>query len=734
LSGVEAHDAAEQAMSEATRAIMTFDLDTRRGQAVMAWSAGLFAVGFWLLDTATLLRASNVGLFPALLPQDGDFFYRLVVALAFAVAGALTGAAMLRSSSREENARQRSRRSEQKYRALLASSFESILTLNREGRIVDLSDSAAHLFDGDALGMVGMSVDKLVEMDGDKPASPAATLSALLRVNAYELRKNVPASVLTLNGRKFPAEICITPMPDGGNSRFVVAVRETTDSVVAKKALKRSETQYRALFDNILDGVYRSRPDGTLLAANPAMVNMLGYDSREELLANDNTNHFFKDPEQRTKIVALLEDRGEARNVEIRLRRRDGSTLIALANIRSITDESGTEIVYEGTLSDISDLLQVRAALEESEEHFRALTENARDIITVIDENGCIVYSSPSIATISKRTAEELVGSDFYRCMRADDQDEVRRQIEQSFIRPGTPQEFTCQLYADDQSVRCFDAVATAYMTRTGTMRAVVHSRDVTKRLATEIQLQRMQSQQAVDELTRGIAREFNNLLTAILGNLDSLDESIDEGTGSMHINLAKQACLRASDLNRRLIALGEPQDAAAEVVNVNGVLLDLEPVLRRSLNDCVQVDLDLGKDLWPVRVSRSELEGTLLHLAVSAKDAMGENSRLAIRTCNRAASGMPDSEVNKPDGDSICINVRETRVGLDANTREVASDAAVPASPGAEEVGPGLLAVKTFAEAAGGKFHLIRRPGHGTTASIVLPRHNSPVALTTAH
>ncbi len=162
--------------------------------------------------------------------------------------------------------------------------------------------------------------------------------------------------------------------------------RDITEQKKAYEALRASEEQYRTLFENVLDGVFQSTPDGRLLAANPALVRMLGYDSEEELRSLDIPSTFYVHPEQRKEICRQLEEHGEVRNAELQLRRKDGTQITVLENSRVIRNEQGVTLYYEGTLTDITQLKAAQEAIAESEQQYRSLIEQSNDAIYLLSE------------------------------------------------------------------------------------------------------------------------------------------------------------------------------------------------------------------------------------------------------------------------------------------------------------------------------------------------------------
>jgi diguanylate cyclase (GGDEF)-like protein/PAS domain S-box-containing protein len=119
-------------------------------------------------------------------------------------------------------------------------------------------------------------------------------------------------------------------------------------------ALKASEQRYRELFQNVTAGVFQTTPDGKFMAANPALVRMLGYDSEDELMELDVARDVYMDPAQRKQAVDAMMSGGEMRNVEMVLKRKDGSKIVVLENSRVVRDAEDRVLFFEGTLTDIT--------------------------------------------------------------------------------------------------------------------------------------------------------------------------------------------------------------------------------------------------------------------------------------------------------------------------------------------------------------------------------------------
>jgi diguanylate cyclase (GGDEF)-like protein/PAS domain S-box-containing protein len=142
----------------------------------------------------------------------------------------------------------------------------------------------------------------------------------------------------------------------------LIVAQDVTERKKTEAAARQSEARYRQLFENLLESVYQSAPDGKITSANPAMVRLLGYDSEEELLSV-NAAETYANAEDRRVWVERLNKEGELRNFEVSLKRKDGTLIPVLLNARAIYDAEGAVRCYEGTITDITDRKRLESQL-----------------------------------------------------------------------------------------------------------------------------------------------------------------------------------------------------------------------------------------------------------------------------------------------------------------------------------------------------------------------------------
>ena len=172
----------------------------------------------------------------------------------------------------------------------------------------------------------------------------------------------------------------------------------------SEDALRRSEAQYRSLFENVMEGVYRSTVEGRFEAVNPALAQMLGYDSVDELLAVPDVGPIYAHEAEREAILEALHRDGFVREAESQLRRRDGTTITVLQNSRVVRNAQGAIIGYEGTMTDVTVRKRAEVQLYEEKEKAQVTLQSIGDAVITTDADGRVEYLNP--------VAEELTGWD----------------------------------------------------------------------------------------------------------------------------------------------------------------------------------------------------------------------------------------------------------------------------------------------------------------------------------
>jgi signal transduction histidine kinase/CheY-like chemotaxis protein len=236
-----------------------------------------------------------------------------------------------------------------------------------------------------------------------------------------------------------------------------------------------------------------------------------------------------------------------------------------------------------------------------------------------------------------------------------------------------------------------------------------------------------LQSQrlEAVGQLTGGVAHDFNNLLTVVLGNADLLrGGALDEPVRAQALQMLTEAAERGAGLTRQLLAFARKQPLAPGSVDVNPLVAALEPMLRRTLGEHIEIELVRGAGVWPALVDAGQLENALLNLCLNARDAMPRGGRLTLETANAALDPRyAEAHAEVTPGQYTMLAVSDTGNGISREHLKHVFEPFFTTKEKGKGTGLGLAMVYGFVKQSGGHVSIYSEPGQGTTVKIYLPR-----------
>jgi two-component system, cell cycle sensor histidine kinase and response regulator CckA len=254
---------------------------------------------------------------------------------------------------------------------------------------------------------------------------------------------------------------------------------------------------------------------------------------------------------------------------------------------------------------------------------------------------------------------------------------------------------------------------------------AICMALDVTDRKRLEEQFRQAQKMEAVGRLAGGIAHDFNNLLMVIQGYADLMGERLPVGDGlrrnAEQIQIAAQ---RATSLTRQLLAFSRKQILDPKVLNIQGVVADMEEILHRLIGEDIELKTSAGKDLGLVKADRSQIEQVIMNLAVNARDAMPTGGRLTIEASNVDLDGSFASQsVMWAPGKYVMLAVTDNGSGMDAATQAHIFEPFFTTKEKGKGTGLGLATVYGIVKQSDGYIWVYSEPGRGTSFKIYLPR-----------
>ncbi|MEJ2186508.1 MAG: ATP-binding protein [Gemmatimonadota bacterium] len=365
------------------------------------------------------------------------------------------------------------------------------------------------------------------------------------------------------------------------------------------------------------------------------------------------------------------------------------------------------------------------------EGRFQALSERVPSTITILDRQGRVIYTSPSIERITGYTVEERLQQNVMELVDPEDADVARSALAALVREPGRVQELDVRMRRKDGEQRLMAVTAENLLDDPAVGGIVLHAADVTERRSLTAQLRHAQKMEAVGRLAAGVAHDFNNLLTVITGwahmALDGRRPDTDE------LEEILRTCDRAADLSHRLMAFSRGHAVTRETLDVNAVVREAESLLRRLLPAGIELVTRLRPDLPMVEANQGALEQVLVNLVVNAEDAMSGQGVLTIATDVRDL----DAEYARAHADvrvgrHVTIVVNDTGVGMSREVQERIFEPFFTTKP--EGTGLGLATVYGIVRQSGGQVHVYSEPGKGTTFRVFLPVSTDATPGTTGH
>jgi two-component system cell cycle sensor histidine kinase/response regulator CckA len=371
-------------------------------------------------------------------------------------------------------------------------------------------------------------------------------------------------------------------------------------------------------------------------------------------------------------------------------------------------------------------IYRIRRQLAEREELFRLISENAADMIALVDAKGQRLYNSPAYLKILGRTPKELQATNPYDQVHPEDRPLLEEAAREAF-RGGSGRRIEYRMRHKDGTWRVLESTASPVRNAEGVVeKLVIVNRDITDRKKLEEQFRQAQKMEAVGRLSGGVAHDFNNLLGVIIG----YGEILQEGLPADHAlrrsaDEILAAGRRAAGLTRQLLAFSRQQVLEPRVLDLNSIVVDMESMLRRLIGEDVDLTSKLEPALGTIKADPGQLEQVIMNLAVNARDAMPNGGKLMIETAN---TEMDETFVRRypypvKTGLYVRLIVSDTGTGMDSATRARIFEPFFTTKAKGQGTGLGLSMVYGVVKQSDGYIDVYSEPGLGTTFKIYLPR-----------
>jgi PAS domain S-box-containing protein len=458
--------------------------------------------------------------------------------------------------------------------------------------------------------------------------------------------------------------------------------------------------------------LFREREDGVLVVAgaNPAAIRIIGFD------VGGLTG---REPDRAFTSMA-----GSEFPAQLRAIARGGPP----GGGEFSVDRGGFEATFEyhafqtapGEVAvmfqEISARKHAETALRASEEKYRLLVENQTDLVVKVDLEGRFLFASPSYCRLFGKTEAELLGRTFMPMVHEDDREATARAMEGLFRPPHAAHMEQRALTVDGW--RWLAWADTAVLDAAGRVLEIVGvGRDVTEMRAVQERLRHAEKLEAIGRLAGGVAHDFNNQLTGILGNADFLLEAIAEAGPEARAALEgiRDAALRSAGLTRQLLAFARKGAARTELVDLHRTVDEVVALLERSVDKRISLLRAFGARHATVRGHPARLHAALVNLALNGCDAMPAGGTLAFET--RELPAADASGVRRVE-----VRVRDSGTGLSPEARAHLFEPFFTTKPAGKGSGLGLAEVYGTVQEHGGSISADNGAGGGTCMTLQLP------------
>lgn len=381
-------------------------------------------------------------------------------------------------------------------------------------------------------------------------------------------------------------------------------------------------------------------------------------------------------------------------------------------------------------------LFDARALLQKERDFAGTLIQTAPTYFVAIDAQGkTMMMNSAMLAALGKE-ADDVVGSNYLENFVPKEEHERLNVIFESIRGGKDVTSIRNHIVTHDGTRRLVEWSGAPVRNAQGEMEYFFGvGMDRTDMLSLEEQLRHAQKMEAVGRLAGGIAHDFNNILTTVQGHAERLREDLPEGSeAGLSAQRILEASRSAAEFTRQLLVFSRKQVAQTQVLNLNAVVTEMEPLLSRTSGDDIVLNLQLDDDLRNLSADRANLEQVILNLVVNARDAMPTGGQLTISTSNQT----PDAQaairlLDLEPGHYVCLSVSDTGMGMGEEVQRQLFEPFFTTKGHLQGTGLGLAIVYGVVKGLGGTIQVNSAPERGARFDIYFPSTEAQVTPVTA-
>jgi PAS domain S-box-containing protein len=515
-------------------------------------------------------------------------------------------------------------------------------------------------------------------------------------------------------------EVSIAVGKANGKRQLYIYMRDITERKRMESQVRLSEQKYGRLFENIRHGIYISSKEGKFTECNQAMVEMLGYENKAQVLALDLNTDVYQDPEDRKRFQGIIEKDGYVKEYEVAFKKRNGESITILLTAQTITNEKDEVIGYQGMMMNITKRKKMEKELREVNNFLNMLIEASPDGIIVTDAKGEIILYNKAAERLLGYRSSDVIGRTNVRDLYPRG---LARKIREMMMdeKAGTKGMLPpTELYVKNKSGEVIDISLSAsivYDERGEEIASIGIFKDLReminmKRKLKETQDLLIQAERlaAMGRLTSQVAHELNNPLYGIMNTLELLKAEIPETSKRRKLlDMSLSEVARLSLMLKNMLTFSRPEEEARKEVSINSFLEGVLMLMEKQFRELdIKFTADFDETIPMIKVSPGQIRQVLLNIVKNAMEAMPHGGTLSVAT--------------KGEDNLVKIVISDTGIGMGDDVKEKIFDAFFTTKEQVRGVGLGLSVCYGIIQDHGGTIEVESEAGRGSIFTIVLP------------